>query len=219
MRSMLLAATAAAALLAAGTAYAQNSQPATEYGAVKPDKTKAHEGDAQTGTTVEQKAAPGNRRGGGGMENTSNERSGAEMTAQPTAATPSTTGETPDRDRDRLRTPPTSHEATRVRTETTRDTDTDRDRLRTHTTNVNITTTQRTRIKEVVRLRSGPRLDRVSFRIGVGERVPRNVTVAVLPPEIVEIVPQWSGFSYFVYGDEIVIIDPLSFAIVGVLPL
>ncbi|HEY8696466.1 MAG TPA: DUF1236 domain-containing protein [Rhizomicrobium sp.] len=198
MRSTLLAATAAAALLAAGTTYAQNSQPAGDYGAVKPDKTKAHEGDAQTGTTVEQKSAPGDRRGAGGMENTSNERSGAEMNAQP-AAVPSA--------------------ASRLRTETTRDTDNDHDRLRTHTTNVNITTTQRTRIKEVVRLRSGPRLDRVTFRIGVGERIPRNVTVAVLPPEIVEIVPQWSGFSYFVYGDEIVIIDPLSFAIVGVLPL
>jgi len=82
-----------------------------------------------------------------------------------------------------------------------------------------MTTAQRTRIREVVRVKSAPRLTNVSFRIGVGERIPRNVTVAVLPPEIVEIAPQWSGFSYFVYGDEIVVIDPMSFAIVGVLPL
>lgn len=198
MRSMLLAATAAAAVLAAGTAYAQNSQPAGDYGAVKPDKTKAHEGDAQTGTTVERKSAPADRRGSGGMENTSNERSGGELNPQPA---------------------PVPSAASRLRTETARDRDNDHARLRANTTNVNITTTQRTRIKEVVRLRSGPRLDRVTFRIGVGERVPRNVSVAVLPAEIVEIVPQWSGFSYFVYGEEIVIIDPLSFAIVGVLPL
>jgi hypothetical protein len=198
MRSTLLAATAAAALLAAGTAYAQNSQPAGDYDSVKPDKTKAHEGDAQTGTTVEQKSAPADRQGSGGMANTSNERSGGELNPQPV---------------------PVPSAASRLRTETARDSDNDHARLRANTTNLNITTTQRTRIKEVVRLRSGPRLDRVSFRIGVGERVPRNVTVAVLPAEIVEIVPQWSGFSYFVYGDEIVIIDPLSFAIVGVLPL
>ncbi len=85
--------------------------------------------------------------------------------------------------------------------------------------NIRLTTLQRTRIKQVVLRGRAPRLMRVDFRLGVGARVPRNVRVAVLPPEIVAVAPQWAGFSYFVYGNEIVVLDPASFAIVGVLPL
>jgi hypothetical protein len=91
------------------------------------------------------------------------------------------------------------------------------DRMRTRTTR--ITDVQRTRIKEVFRGRPGPRLTHVTFRIGVGARIPRTVRVVAVPPEIISIYPEWQGYSYFQTADEIVIIDPMSFAIVGVLPL
>jgi hypothetical protein len=96
------------------------------------------------------------------------------------------------------------------------------DRMRVNETgraNIRLTTLQRTRIKEVVLRGRAPRLTRVDFRLGVGARVPHTVRVAVLPPEIVAVAPQWAGFSYFVYGNEIVVVDPASFAVVGVLPL
>jgi hypothetical protein len=41
----------------------------------------------------------------------------------------------------------------------------------------------------------------------------------VLPPQIVAIAPEWQGYSYFEYGDQIVIVDPATFAIVATLPL
>jgi hypothetical protein len=82
-----------------------------------------------------------------------------------------------------------------------------------------LTTTQRTRIHDVIVRAHGPRLTNVTFRIGVGARIPRTVRVAVLPPEIVAIAPEWQGYSYFEYGDQIVIVDPMTFAIVATLPL
>jgi hypothetical protein len=82
-----------------------------------------------------------------------------------------------------------------------------------------LTTTQRTRIKDVIVRAHGPRLTRVTFRIGVGVRVPRDARTAVLPPEIVAIAPEWQSYSYFEYGDQIVIVDPVTFAIVATLPL
>jgi hypothetical protein len=103
----------------------------------------------------------------------------------------------------------------------------DRDRMRTNTTTnvrmrgntIRITDVQRTRIKEVFRMRPGPRLTHVTFRVGVGARIPRTVRIVAVPPEIVSIYPEWQGYSFFETADEIVIVDPMSFAIVGVLPL
>ena len=96
------------------------------------------------------------------------------------------------------------------------------DRVRINETgrgNLRLTTTQRTRIRDVVVRAHGPRLTHVTFRVGVGARVPRTVRVAVLPPEIIALAPQWQGYSYFEYADQIVIVDPASFAIVAVLPV
>ena len=97
---------------------------------------------------------------------------------------------------------------------------TDRTRIReTSRGNLRITTVQRTRIHDVIVRAHGPRLTHVTFRVGVGARIPRTVRIAVLPPEIVAIAPQWQGYSYVEYGDQIVIVDPMNFAIVATLPL
>jgi Protein of unknown function (DUF1236) len=51
----------------------------------------------------------------------------------------------------------------------------------------------------------------------VGTAVPRAIRVVTVPEVIVEIHPAWRGFLYFVYEDEIVIVDPNTYKIVAVI--
>ncbi len=81
---------------------------------------------------------------------------------------------------------------------------------------------QRMSIKQTV-IRSGGvhRVSRSTLRdvsVTVGARVPRSVTIERLPPEIVEIVPDYASYSYFVLDDDtIVIVDPETYEIVYVI--
>jgi len=81
-----------------------------------------------------------------------------------------------------------------------------------------ITTEQRTRIRETV-LKGGkaPRVSSVNFSISVGTAVPRSVKLVVVPREVVEIHPAWRGYMYFVYEDEIIIVNPRSHEIVAII--
>ena len=81
-----------------------------------------------------------------------------------------------------------------------------------------LTVEQKTKLRETV-VRTGPRLTNVNFRINVGVRIPHSVRVVAVPQEIIAIYPEWAGDLYFVYGEEIVVVAPDTFAIVGVLPL
>ncbi len=85
--------------------------------------------------------------------------------------------------------------------------------------NVQLTQDQRIKIKDVVvRDRNVARADNVNFNIRVGVAVPRTVHVAVLPPEVVTIVPEYRGFEYVLVGDQLLIIDPITLEIVAILP-
>jgi hypothetical protein len=97
---------------------------------------------------------------------------------------------------------------------------------------------QHSQIKTVIARVSRPR-DRVdrrkfNFSVSIGSRVPRSVQVATLPDEIVQIVPQYRGFNYFVVSyrtkdvgggdymlvwDQLVIIDPQTLEIVAIIPV
>jgi hypothetical protein len=80
--------------------------------------------------------------------------------------------------------------------------------------------TQRTQIKSVIGKGSNvARVDSVNFSISVGTAVPRSVHFAVLPVDIVTIVPEYRGFDYIVVGDQILIIDPNTLEIVDILPV
>jgi Protein of unknown function (DUF1236) len=83
---------------------------------------------------------------------------------------------------------------------------------------VTFTTEQRTRIRETV-LTGGHanRVERINFSISVGVAVPRTVHLVAVPSVIVEYHPAWRGFLYFVYEDEIIIVDPRSHNIVAVI--
>ena len=59
----------------------------------------------------------------------------------------------------------------------------------------------------------------VDINVSVGVAVPRTVVLHPVPVDIVEIVPAFRHYRYFVLADgEIVIVDPATFVIVYVLP-
>jgi hypothetical protein len=61
------------------------------------------------------------------------------------------------------------------------------------------------------------RADNVKFDVRVGVNVPRNVTLYALPPEVVEIVPEYRSYRYVYVGEQILIIDPDDYVVVAVL--
>ena len=84
---------------------------------------------------------------------------------------------------------------------------------------VQLSQDQRTKIKDViVRDRNVARVNGANFSVSVGARVPRDVHVSVLPPEVVTIVPEYRGFEYVLVGDQLLIIDPDTLEIVAILP-
>jgi len=101
-----------------------------------------------------------------------------------------------------------------------RDRSTTVERSRTNTNvNVEINEQQRSRIRDVVVSRRNiPRVSNVNFDIRVGTVVPRTVRFITVPEEIVTIYPRFRRHRIVIVGDEILIIDPVTFRIVAVLP-
>ena len=85
------------------------------------------------------------------------------------------------------------------------------------TSNVSLTTEQKTTIRSKVLTGSAPRVTSVNFDIRIGTVVPRSVRLVTVPATLVEIEPQWRGYRYFVYHDEIIIVEPRTLEIVYVL--
>ena len=87
---------------------------------------------------------------------------------------------------------------------------------------ISVSTQQRTRIHNVVLRRgfiSRFRVTHVNFAIRVGVFVPRSFHLFVIPEDIVIIAPQFRGFLCFVIDDEFVIVDPVTFEIVAIIPV
>lgn len=84
---------------------------------------------------------------------------------------------------------------------------------------VKLSDQQRTTIRDtVIHGRSAPRVGHVDFNVRVGTVVPRNdIHVVPVPETLVRIDPRWHGYLYFVYEDEIVIVNPRDMTIVAVL--
>jgi hypothetical protein len=87
--------------------------------------------------------------------------------------------------------------------------------------NVKLSTQQRTQIRRtVINARGAPRVGHVDFDVRVGTAIPRDrIHVVPVPETLVQIDPAWSGFLYFVYEDEVVIVDPSDMQIVAILPV
>jgi hypothetical protein len=69
----------------------------------------------------------------------------------------------------------------------------------------------------VISDRNAPRVSSVNFSINVGTVVPRNVRYVPLPSRVISIYPAWRGYSYFLVGDQILVVDPRTHRIVAVL--
>jgi hypothetical protein len=59
----------------------------------------------------------------------------------------------------------------------------------------------------------------VNFDIAIGVHVPRHFRLFLVPEEIVFIEPAFSDFLCFFFEDEFVIVDPVTFVIVAVIPV
>jgi hypothetical protein len=58
----------------------------------------------------------------------------------------------------------------------------------------------------------------IDIDVNVGVVVPRTVTLQALPPRVIEIVPAYRGYEYFVLADgRIVIVEPATFKVVYIL--
>ncbi len=82
---------------------------------------------------------------------------------------------------------------------------------------VNLTTEQRTTIRQTVLTSNAPRATNINFTVNVGTVVPSTVRVVAVPDTIIRINPRWKGYRYFVYNDEIIIVEPRTLKIVAVL--
>jgi hypothetical protein len=85
--------------------------------------------------------------------------------------------------------------------------------------NVNITSEQTTEIKQVITQVNVAPVS-VDFNISLGVAVPKTIKLVALPVRIVEIVPQFQGFLFFVLADgRIVIVAPDTLKIVAILTI
>jgi hypothetical protein len=85
----------------------------------------------------------------------------------------------------------------------------------------NLSEEQRTQIRRtVIDARGAPRVGHVDFDVRVGTAIPRGrVHIVPIPETLVQIDPSWRDFLYFVYEDEVVIVDPHDMTIVAILPV
>ncbi len=86
--------------------------------------------------------------------------------------------------------------------------------------NVRLTDQQRSEIRTtVINGHGAPRVGHVDFDVTVGTVIPRGrIHVVPVPEMLVRIEPAWRGFLYFVYEDEVVVVDPNDMKIVAVVP-
>jgi hypothetical protein len=83
---------------------------------------------------------------------------------------------------------------------------------------VQLSEQKRTSVRERISKSAGAnRVTKVNFDIRVGASVPRNATLHVLPPDVVEIVPEYRGYRYVYVGEQIAIIDPNDYVVVAVI--
>ena len=83
-----------------------------------------------------------------------------------------------------------------------------------------LTEEQRTRIRStVINVAGAPRVASVDFDVTVGTVIPRGrIHIVPVPETLVQIEPEWRGFLYFVYADQVVIVNPRDMRIVAVVP-
>jgi Protein of unknown function (DUF1236) len=84
--------------------------------------------------------------------------------------------------------------------------------------NVRLNDEQRTQIRTtMIEAHGAPRVDHVNFDVTVGTVVPRSgIRIVPVPASLARIQPAWRGFRYFVYEQEVIIVNPHGMKIVAV---
>jgi len=84
---------------------------------------------------------------------------------------------------------------------------------------VQLTEEKRTNVSQtILKDRNVNRATNINVSINVGTRLPRSVHLVGLPASVIEIVPEYGSYSYFVKDDQICIVDPSSYEIVEIIP-
>jgi hypothetical protein len=93
--------------------------------------------------------------------------------------------------------------------------------LQGNASHVTLNDEQRTKIRQtVISAHGAPRVSHVDFDLAVGTVVPRgSIHFVPVPRLLVDIEPAWRGYDYFIYEDELVIIDPRTMTIIAVVPV
>jgi hypothetical protein len=85
------------------------------------------------------------------------------------------------------------------------------------TGSINISTEQRTEVRKIL-VQNKVEPVNVDVEVNVGVAIPKTVRLHPLPPRIVEIVPAYRGYEYFVLADgRIIIVEPSTHEIVYIL--
>ena len=83
---------------------------------------------------------------------------------------------------------------------------------------VQLSDRQRTDVHQtILKERNVNRIDRVTFSVSIGTRVPRSIHLVALPASVISLVPHYRSYQYFVINDEVCIVDPNSYEIVEVI--
>lgn len=78
---------------------------------------------------------------------------------------------------------------------------------------------QQDKIRDSVRNAKVDHVAKIDVPMRVGAEVPRNLHFYPFPKEVTEIVPEYAGYFYVVAAEKIVVIDPLSYRVVAILPV
>jgi hypothetical protein len=85
------------------------------------------------------------------------------------------------------------------------------------TSNVDISVEQKTEIRNIFVEQTVEPAD-ISVEVNVGTAIPKSVTLHPLPSRIIEIVPAYRGYEYFVLADgRIIIVKPATYEVVYIL--
>ena len=84
----------------------------------------------------------------------------------------------------------------------------------------NLSSEQRTQVQSSFRShKSDATVKDIDVRINVGVVVPRTVVLYAVPADVVVIVPSYRSYKYFIVDDQVVIVDPVTYAIIDVIVL
>jgi hypothetical protein len=82
-----------------------------------------------------------------------------------------------------------------------------------------ISAEQEEKIRDSVRNAKVDHVAKLAIPLEVGAEVPRNLHFYPFPKEVSEIAPEYGNYFYVVAAEKIVVIDPLSYRIVAILPV